>query len=248
MRPFVVCLVIGAFAGSCGNDVTEARLGGAVTIEPVDATIDVDLKGALPVQSYSAFATMHGERTEITNRCNWSIADVSFGDFDAATFRAERVGGTTRVTASCADVSASTSVTLRLTGSVVQGMAPANVRVLFDNAVVAMDPARTPAIEYPLDGAIAPSNIPAIDTQWSVAQNDLFHVTFTSTYVAVDIFTTNADAMFDAGTWTLVTTLAKKDTIAIRVEGMKLAMPATKYVSKAANLSIARDTIDDTAI
>jgi hypothetical protein len=104
-----------------------------------------------------------------------------------------------------------------------------NAETLFKNAQLGNDPQRTPLIEYPLDQAVAPLNIPPVDAQWTTAQNDLFRLIWSSKYFTLSIYTTKADAMFDPNVWSIVAQSASGETIDISVEGLAQANPATKY-------------------
>jgi hypothetical protein len=213
----------------------------------MDAVLTVPL-GGTTTQAYQAFAMVGGTKTDVTQNCGWAVADMSFGAFNGATFGANARGGVTQVSAVCAGTTGTTKLTLNLVGSVNQGMAPMNSDALFKAAMLGNDPQKTPAVEYPLDQSVAPLNIPPIDAQWTKAQNDLFHMKMKSTHVDLDIYTTIADAMFDASTWKVVAASASADNIAVSVEGLLQANPATKYASMPVTLKMSRDTIDDTAI
>ena len=56
---------------------------------------------------------------------------------------------------------------INLVGSVVVPPAPADAPDQFGAATVGTDAARTPAIEYPLEHAVSPRNMPPIEAQWT---------------------------------------------------------------------------------
>jgi len=258
MRSVCFALILAVSCGSDDKAIFDAGDGGvgdgnsvkydSIAIEPANAVLNVALSGPPTTQNYKAIATIGGATMDVTQSCGWNVLDATFGAFTGAVFTAQPRGGTTQVNASCGGAIGTTNVTLKLTGFVNQGMAPANSDTLFKNAQLGADPMRTPLVEYPLDTAVAPLNIPPIDSQWTTAQNDLFHVRFTSTNIALSIYTTKADAMFDAGTWSIVAESTSGDTIAIDVEGLLQNNPATKYASKPVNLRMSKDTIENTAI
>jgi hypothetical protein len=105
-----------------------------------------------------------------------------------------------------------------------------------------------PTIQYPLDQAVAPLNLPAIETQWTAGSNDLFHVSYKSTYAQIDAYTTDVQATLDEGTWTAIAGTAAGDSLAITVEGLQQAAPAMKFASAAVALNLSHDTIDTTAL
>ena len=107
----------------------------------------------------------------------------------------------------------------------------------------------TPAIEYPLDKAVAPLNIPSIDSQWTTAQNDLFHLTWTSKHIAIDLYTLQADAQFADDVWGE----RRGDRSGRRgrrsqSKASRRASPTTKYASALVTLNMSHDIIDKTAI
>ena len=126
--------------------------------------------------------------------------------------------------------------------------APADAADTFGNATPGSDAARTPVIEYPLDRAVSPRNMPPIEAQWQAAGNDLFHVSLVSTFVSVDIYTTSVEALLSEVDWNHVLASSAGDTLVITVEGLAQAAPATKFASAPVTITIARDTIDRTAI
>ncbi len=219
----------------------------AVSVEPPDAILTVVLGGSA-TQTYKAFAVVGGAKTDITSSCGFTLTDNTFGGFSGASFAAAPRGGVTQVIANCDGTVGSAKLTLNLKGAVLVGGAPANSEALFLAAVPSTDPARTPTIEYPLDGSVAPLNIPAIDAQWSAAQNDLFRATFVSAHVALDLYTAVADAQFDSTVWAVVAQSASGDTLAITVEGLQKAQPAQKFKSSTSTMKLSMDRIDDTAL
>jgi hypothetical protein len=250
--------------GGCGGDDSkdsafQADAGGgdvvqesapeydSVTVDPPSATLKVPLAGSA-MQSYKAVATKGGQQIDVTASCRWSLADPSFGAIAGSTLTAAPRGGETRVVANCSGVIGTSALTLVLVGSVVSGGAPANADSLFSSAQPGSDPSRTPAIEYPLDRAVAPLNVPPIDTQWTIAQNDLFHLRWASKHVALDVYTAQADMAFDAPTWATIALSTAGDDIAVTVEGLVATQPSTKYASQPVTVTMSHDMIDNTAI
>jgi hypothetical protein len=119
---------------------------------------------------------------------------------------------------------------------------------LFGSAASGSDATHTPTIEYPLDGAVAPVNLPAIDAQWTAAKNDLFHLMLRSSSVSIDLYTLDADVQLDDASWAAVALSAAGDTLAVTVEGMAQASPSTKYVSAPVAVRMSRDKISDTTL
>src|SRR6185295_1167680 len=70
-----------------------------VTIDPPKASLTVQL-GKTTSQSYKAFGTLDGKKSEVTDSCGWSV-DAAFGAMTGPTFTAIAHGGETQVSATC---------------------------------------------------------------------------------------------------------------------------------------------------
>ncbi len=236
-------------AGGGGGKPTEGGDGQVlsnVTVEPPSVTLTVELGGTAQ-QTYKAFAQVDGKQTEVTDQCVWSVA-TEFGAFAGASLALKAHGGTTAVTASCSGASGQSQLTVKLTGSIVDPSAPAGVEGLFSAANVGVDASRTPLIEYPLDGAIAPRNIPSVEAQWAAAGNDVFHVVMTNQHMELHLYTQALEAQLTELQWQSVTATIAGDAVTYQVEGLDSANPASKYQSTEVSLNLSKDSIDDTAI
>jgi hypothetical protein len=220
---------------------------GDITVEPKTAIVTVPLGGA-GSQTYRAFATKDGIKTEVTDKCGWTVGDPSFGAFAGSKMAVQARGGETTITAMCSGASGTSALTVKITGTVKSSDAPANSADLFGAAKVSTDAARTPAIEYPLDTAVAPLNIPSVDAQWTKAGSDLFHLKLASKYLAVDYYTKGDDAALSETDWRSVARTAAGDTLVFTVEGLTIASPGDKFASTAVGVRMSTDVIDDTAI
>jgi hypothetical protein len=258
MRWFLAGLVL---ALQCGGDDTSQFDGGSdagkpdvtvtyanVSVDPPMASLTVPIAGSA-MQVYKAYADVGGmTHVDVTTQCTFSVADASLGTFNAATFASTSQGGDTVVTATCGNASGTGTLHLVLTGWILGMGAPTNSPSIFMSATAGSDPTKTPSIEYPLDKAVAPLNIPAVDSQWTTAQNDLFHLSWTSPHIAIDLYTLDADAQFADDIWTAVAASAAGDAITVTVEGLLQASPTTKYASTPVTLNMSHDKIDNTAI
>lgn len=254
-------LAVGALA-ACGDDSQDSTFlpdagdepsvdagprYDALTVTPANAVLKVPLGGTV-TQAYTVMGTIAGVTSDVTSSCVLGVTDKTFGGFAGPTFSASPRGGATTVVATCNGQTGSTGLTLVLTGSITQGGAPPSSGTIFAGATTGSDPAHTPGIEYPLDGAVAPLNIPSMDAQWTASQDDLFHLSWTSPHLALDVYTTAADAQLDDATWKLVSESTAGDAIAVAVEGLVMAAPATKYAGKPVTVTMSHDEIDNTAI
>jgi len=212
--------------------------------DPVGLTVAL---GGSATQDYKVFGTDGAGEHDITAQCQLNV-DAAFGTFNAATLYAIAHGGVTQVVAACGAQQAQATLEIHLVGSVVMPGTPANADQLFGAAAAGSDPARTPIVEYPIDQAVAPLNLPPIEVQWATAANDLFHIAMTSSHAAIDIYTNAPQATLASTDWTSVAGTAAGEALAITVEGLAQASPATKYASTPVALMMSHDTIDTSAI
>lgn len=246
--PFIALAM--SFVAACGS-----RGGGDDTSGPFD-TIEIDPEvamlsvplGGTTTQDYVVWGVSGDKRIDITSRCTLAVEDTAFGVFADATLTANPQGGKTKVLAACEDTTGSGLLIVNLTGSVIGPGAPPNASELFDNATATTDAAKTPAIEYPIDRAVSPRNIPPIEVQYTTAANDLFHVTLTSSFATINIYTTTAEVMLSEADWRAVAQTAAGETLSFVVEGMVQAAPTMKFTSSPTRVTMSTDTIDQTAI
>jgi hypothetical protein len=231
---------------SVGTDTNDSGYT-SVTVEPASVSLKVPLGGKV-TQGYKAFATIGGAKTEVTDQCTWSLADTAFGAFSGATLSVGPRGGATKVEASCAGVAGTADLVVVLTGTLVAADTPKDAPATFGAAKLGTTATRTPTIEYPLDTAIAPLNIPPIETQWTTAGNDLFHLSLSSPSVAIDYYTKAADGTLTETDWSAVALSAAGEKLTITVEGLATATPTDKFASAPISVRLSHDRIDNTAI
>jgi len=217
-----------------------------VEIEPAQATLNVELGGSA-TQAYTAWGVVDGERVDITASCRFSI-DPSFGAFTEATVTVGPRGGKTTVDATCGELAGTAQLAVTLAGSVVMPGTPTEAADLFGASTPATDPERTPVLEYPLDGAVSPRNIPPVEFQWAAAGNDLFHMKLSSTFLDVDVYTTAVEAMLELPAWDAIVASAAGTDLLISIEALAQASPGVKYAAPSAKLTVSNDYIDRTAI
>ena len=219
----------------------------AIVVDPPQATLNVPLAG-MATQPYQVFGMEGGSQTDITADCVLSI-DPNFGTAMDALVTVGPHGGKTLVSATCNTQVGTAELIVVLSGSIVVGTnTPSNAPQLFGAATAGTDPALTPTIQYPIDTAIAPLNIPPIEMQWATATDDLFHVAITANFAAIDAYTTDPQLTLTVDDWQSVVGTAAGDNLAITVEGLQQAMPQLKYASAATTITMSTDTIDKTAL
>jgi hypothetical protein len=242
-------VLITAFASACGSRAEDdpPSMYEGIEIEPALATLTLPLGGSV-TQAYTVYGVANGyAKHDITASCTLTI-DATFGRFADATVTVQSRGGKTPIVASCDGLTGQAQLVVNLSGAVVVPGAPDNAPDLFGAATDATNPARTPAIQYPIDRAVSPRNIPPIETQWTAAGNDLFHLTIASELVSVDVYAPTPAATLDAGPWRTIAETAAGDTLRFTVEGLAQAAPENKFASSMTTITMSTDTIDNTAI
>jgi hypothetical protein len=219
----------------------------SVSLEPPSATLHIPFGGTAQ-QKYTAYAVIDGQKKDVTSMCEFDVVNPALGAFTGATFDAQPVGGSTQVAADCSGVTGMANLSVTLTGSIVVPGAASNSASLFSSAKTTTSSTNTPLVQYPLEGAVAPLNIPPIDVQWTTANDDLFHLALSSQYLDIDVYTTGADAALTADEWTAVTESAAGSSLQVVVEGLVLASPTVKYTSAPVTMSLSVQTLDNTAI
>ena len=254
-RLCVAFLVVSALtAAACGGAPGDGTKDGTVAeyasiaVEPAAATLSVRL-GETMTQEYQAFGVADdGTRTAITTHCSFVMQDP-FGSFAAATATVGTFGGKATVTAVCGEQQGQAQLIINLTGIVLAGNAPSNSSDLFGGATVGTDAARTPTIEYPIDGAVSPRNIPSIETQWTGGGgNDLYHLRIVSSYATVDLYTTTLEGLLASEQWQTLAGTAAGERLSFVVEALAQAAPASKFASAPVAIVMTHDNIDETAI
>jgi hypothetical protein len=239
-------VVVAACGSRSGDD--QPSMYESIEIEPALATVTLPLGGSA-TQAYKVYGVANGyEKQDITATCSLAI-DASYGAFTDATVTVQGRGGKTPITASCDGLSGEAQIVITLTGSVTVGTGvPPNAADLFNGATAGTDPARTPTIEYPIDRAVSPRNIPPVEAQWTTAGNDLFHLRLASAFLAVDVYSVTPEAMLEAAPWKAIAETAAGDSLTFTVEALAQATPDTKFASTPATITMSTDTIDNTAI
>ena len=246
MRALAVAfLVVSGCGGNSGGD--DAVDFDHIEVEPPFAAVTVEL-GKTATQAYVVYGVNGSKKQDITARCGLDI-DASFGTFTGATVTVQAHGGKTTVNATCGMLTGQGVLSVNLKGQLVVGPnTPPNAPDLFGNATITTDATRSPKIEYPIDKAVSPKNIPSIEFQWTAAGNDLFHVALRSTFAEVDVYTTTLEALMTAGDWESLVGSVAGENLAITVEGLSQGAASTKYASALTSLIVTNDNIDKTAI
>lgn len=248
LRRFALPLALGLLAGACSskNGGDDPASFDHLEVEPASATLAVTL-GGTAARDYQVFGVRGSSRTDITKQCLLSI-NPEFGTFAGATVTVVAHGGKTAIDALCDESEAHGEITITMSGTVVDPSAPGDAAKIFGDATAGTDAARTPIVEYPFDKAVSPRNIPSIDVQWKASGNDLFHITLSSVYGTVEMYTANVEAALSSADWESLAATAAGDTLKIVIEGLSRAAPTTKYAAAPVSVTMSRDRVDQTAI
>ncbi|HTJ80901.1 MAG TPA: hypothetical protein VL400_04235 [Polyangiaceae bacterium] len=260
--PLLVFSLLPACSCSGGDDTTGSSGGGGpgvgggggsapvysnVVVAPATVSLDVPL-GGTTTQDFTATADVDGKNQDVTAACAWSV-DAAHGSMSGATLTAIPLGGKAQVTATCGSETGSADVTIRVVGDILATPeTPTDAPDLFDMAAQGTDPSRLPVIEYPIDGAVSPRNLPSVEVQWTAAGSDLFRVTLASTFVSVNVYTTSLEALLSASDWLAVADTTAGSTLTFIVDGMTEADPSTRFTSTPVAFRVSLDTIDKSAI
>lgn len=249
----MVAVVALGLCASCGNGTHGGDVDAGpdqyqtLVIEPIDAHVSVAL-GSTVTKLYFVYGVNPDSRTDITAACTLST-DPVFASVSGASVTINAHGGQTAVRATCGSRTVSTDLFVDLTGTVIIGPdTPADAPAIFSAATAGTDAGRTPAPLYPIDRAVSPVNMPPIEVQWSAAGNDLFHLILASTYLRVDVYTTDVAAALSAADWETVAQSAAGADLSFTIEGLARAAPSTKYTAAPIAIAMSHDAIDKTAI
>jgi len=229
MRPGSVCVYSLVLAlAACGPNSGPGDDSNPVmtlTVAPATATLEsVDM--AEVFQDFTVKATYQdGSIADVTGLVAWNV-DSQFGRFEGPRFLTTgQVGGVATVTALLDPAQGTAQVEINIRTTVVDPSAPPNAPDLFGNGTV--DPSRAPAIVYPPDQVVVPSNLGAFDVHWSDASNnDVWEISLKSAHSDVRVYVGATFArwlQFSPLQWQLAS--ANEDAVVAHVRGVSTAVP-----------------------
>lgn len=142
--------------GSSGSGAVEGLV--SLRVEPGAASVALAYGESAAVQLAAIGRFQDGSERDVTAQVSWGTSDL-FARVDAGELTTASPGRV-RVIAADGPVTASADVTVKLTGTVALPGAPPGASAALDGAPEA---ASAPAIAYPLDGALFPSNIGEVE-------------------------------------------------------------------------------------
>lgn len=267
LRPALWIALLGlsglAAAGCSGDDPSGAGGGGPVPdagtdaqpsavirIDPPQASATVDLAGAAPAPvAFRAFYQAEGEpEVEVTGMATWSAGNAAVAAVAGGQATPVGIGGRTPIVAVYQDATGQGDLTVKLTGELYLGGAGPDAADTFAGATPDPDPAGAPALEYPHDGVVLPSNLPPIEAQWTqAADNDLYRVRLASPDVLeVALYTTGRELLFPADAWGRIGRSAPDAPISLAVDGVGPSQMVRAGAPR--TMTVTADGIDESAI
>jgi len=211
----LICLVLpAALACSPSGDDDDDDGGSSdatsIAIEPANPTVVV-VNGSADAVVFTARVTYPDGSTEVLDEAGWTLDIPNLGSLSATTGKfvasGQRAGAGT-VTVNALGLSSQTTLTVRIEDEHFGDGVPADVADRFSGTPITGDPA-SPALLYPLDGAIVPSTLAPPDVQWEGGvAGDIYRVTIdaglarTTAYVLHDGVDFRYDWIVNAASWT----------------------------------------------
>ncbi|HEY4178540.1 MAG TPA: hypothetical protein VGM90_16950 [Kofleriaceae bacterium] len=207
-------------------------------MEPASASIDV-VDGVAAGQTYRAFLVdSDGNRTEVTDRATFSIADARFGSTSGSSVTATGAGaGTTHVIAQLPGRSH-----LRGTSALAVHVKMTDTSDVDRTTVHAFDSATDEvgcqtSIAYPSDGAVVPSNLGRMDVQFTDADHDVYRIRLSNAYVDYTLYTHDARPQaIDGARWQWFAT--SRHHMQVDVAAISSSAPATMCATRARTVDI----------
>jgi len=228
---------------------TDAAAALTLRIEPAATSLVVGLDNVVATSPIAAYAKRDGEaEKDVTSVVLWEVDNSNIADVANGMVRSRGLGGKTKIRATYEGVSAEADVTLTLSGKTFLPGTDETLQTSFDMATKDPDMANAPALEYPEDGAVLPSNLPPIEAQWSQGNANIAYRVHLSSPDVVDVsfFTTNRELLFPADIWKKVGASALDLPLSITVE----AIDANNNLRASAprTITVTSDGIDESSI
>ena len=241
LKKLSLSLTLAALAIGCGNGTVGDDGGGenpliALHVTPANATVTIidGLNGDLQFTATAEYED--GTTEDVTADAIFSIENAVLGNFAGARFSASGLaGGQSSVNALIEGASGQTSLTVRVTDSVVTEPAPMDAGSLFGSATE--DAARAPTLVYPSDQTMVPPNLGDFDVHWlDAAGNDLFEVTLSGEYFDLRTYvmgTPNAGSWIAIAPelWSVAANSEGASNVTVSVKGLATATPETAGTS-----------------
>jgi hypothetical protein len=203
----------------------------SLVLEPANVSVTV-IDGKPIAQPFKATLIDDDGAHDVTAQTTFVLADTAFGEWSKSTLEVSGEAlGPTEVVAAHGTLEARTGLTVYVRNSR-NATARRDITTLFERAT--LDSACEPAISYPADNVVVPQNLGQLGVQWSDSRDDLFEVSFATTYVETRIYT---GLVTGAAAWTQVAgadfeqLAAQHEPIAVRVSGIAESAPDVRCAS-----------------
>ncbi len=213
MRPSSTLFLLAAVG--CVDPAPEAEPG-TLEISPSSARVTV-IDGEPVVQDFTVtLVSADGSRRDVTAEAALALDKQRIGTWHGATLELTgEVVGSTRVTATLDDVTASAPIVVySRTSRFAPGVSRA-MRAVFDAATD--DTSCGPQIAYPNAGTVVPRSAGNFDVQWSDSRSNVFEIQLLTTYRDVRFYT-RSTAQIAAADWVTIT--SENDRIDLNVSGV----------------------------
>lgn len=211
------CSCEGAAPNPSGDGGTPAGDGGqlppgtvALHIDPRGASLSTD--GLTPATQRFAVTAEKADhsREDVTGRAGYQLSNTGLGQVSAGLFTSGLRGGASDLVASLGGLSATATITVRLSKVEIGMGVPSDPGGIFAGAP--SDPRRAPELVYPNDGVLLPSNLGAVEVHYRRGNrsNQLFEISFSgagSTFTAYVRCTALANGCLytpSAAAWTVI--------------------------------------------
>ena len=193
-----------------------------------------------------------GVEKDVTDRASFSISEPTLATFTGASIGGATHGGKADISATVGGAVATGTLIAKLAGDLTPPGFDPTTKGKFDGATVDPTITNQPVIEYPLEGAIVPRNVPPMEVQWKKGgDSGTYRVRFTAADVLDVVAYGSAggglEAILDAAPWTTVMESAAGAKLQMIVEGLGVT-GTSLHRSTPVTITVARDRIDDSAI
>ncbi len=251
--------LVSCSSGGTGAGTLDAALPGqdapadtnpppTLRVDPPDVALTLPLGGAAPTGSYHVFerAFPGAPEVDVTAAAAITVDDPSIATIAAGSISMVAHGGAATYTVSADGGTTTATLHVKLVGDVYAAGLDATKKAAFDAATVDPTGASQPRLEYPLDGAVVPANLPPMEAQWSAGgDSTAYRLRLTAPSVDVAFYTSARESLASVDAWKLVLASAAGGKLSHVVEGLGAT---GLHVSATISLGVARDRIDDSAV
>jgi hypothetical protein len=217
-------------------------------IEPAVIETSLPIAGPSPTVTFRVLerAAADAAEVDVTASASVSLSDSTIGSASPGAIRNLLHGGQATLTALVHGASASATLRVTLTGDLFTAGFDPNRKNAFDTATVDPSTASAPTIEYPLQGAVVPLNVPPMEVQWTVGgDSTAYRLRLTAPYVSVVVYVAGREVVLPNDTWRRVVQSARAQGLQSVVEGLG---QGKLHVSTPVSVAVASDSIDDSAV